>query len=159
MVSSQVPENSSDRTQSNLTNDKLPPDITAPAAVERRLQTGLIISISLFILLSIIFASVKFTFGVVLGGFLAYINYRWLHTGLKALLTGVVQGANPPTQIRAFSKFILRWLMIGGVIVFAIGWGGNSFGLAVITGLFSLALAVMIEAGVQAFGAFSNKPD
>src|ERR1051326_367804 len=85
---------------------------TSPAAIERRVQKNIFISIALFILIAAIFGSRRFLLGVCLGGLLAYLNYRWLHTSLKTLFAAIAAGAAPPDAYQSVAKFILRWLVV-----------------------------------------------
>src|SRR5678816_880 len=61
-------------------NDGGHDSFTDPAAVERRVWRNIFIVIAIAVLSAAIFADLKFVFGLVIGGMLALLNYRWLHS-------------------------------------------------------------------------------
>jgi hypothetical protein len=124
-------------------------EATAPAAIERRLQRNIVISIAIFIVFAAFFGSARFTAGVCLGGALAYLNYRWLHGSLKAIFAEVKADEPPLGAYQATAKFILRWLVIFAALAVA-GWlGGMQVVIGAVVGLFAFAGAAMLEAGAQ----------
>jgi len=107
--------------------------------------------IALAVVAAAIFADLRFMLGVVLGGALALLNYKWLHASLRAVLAEGNLKAPPGTMI----KFVLRWLIIA-----AVAWAGNRTGyfdaVAIIAGLLAPAAAVMIEAAYVAYKTFGT---
>jgi ATP synthase I chain len=114
---------------------------TAPAAVERRVWRNIIGVIIIAVLLSAILADLKFTLGVALGGALALLNYKWLHSSLRAILA--VGGEKTPPGTRL--KMVVRWLVVA-----AIAWAAHETGqfdaVAILAGLLAPALAIIVEA-------------
>jgi hypothetical protein len=130
---------------------------TAPDAVERRLSRNILISIAIFITLALLFGTTRFAIGVSLGGALAYLNYRWLHSSLKAILVTAAAGAAPPRGVQSISKFLLRWLVILAVLGLAAWKGGSQLVIGVTVGLFAFAGAAMMEAAAQAYWGLRGK--
>lgn len=90
--------------------------------------------------------------GLVLGGALALLNYKWLHSSLQAILATGSEKAPPGTMI----KFAVRWLVIA-----ALAWGANKTGyfdaIAILAGLFAPAVAVMIESAYIAYKSLTTR--
>jgi hypothetical protein len=114
--------------------------LTAPEAVERRVWRNIFAVVALAVVAAAIFADLKFMLGLVLGGALALLNYRWLNASLRAVLATGDQKAPPGTLM----KFVVRWLVIG-----AAAWAANKTGyfdpIAILAGLLATAVAVLIE--------------
>jgi hypothetical protein len=104
------------------------------------------------VVIAALVADLRFMLGLVLGGGLALLNYKWLHSSLRAALGAGIEKAPPGTMI----KFVVRWLVIA-----AVAWAANRTGyfdaIAILAGLFAPAVAVTIEAVYVAYKAFSNK--
>ena len=122
-------------------NDGGHDSFTDPAAVERRVWRNIFVVIAVAVLSAAIFADLKFVFGLVIGGMLALLNYRWLHSSLRAALAGGEKKAPPGTTM----KFVVRWLVIASVVYVA-SLTGYVDAAAMLIGLFAPALAIMIEA-------------
>jgi len=122
-------------------NDGGRDSFTDPAAVERRVWRNIFVVIAIAVLTAAVFADLKFVFGLVVGGMLALLNYRWLHSSLRAALAGGEKKAPPGTTM----KFVVRWLVIAAV-VYAASLTGYVDAAAILIGLFAPALAIMIEA-------------
>ena len=122
-----------------------PLPFTEPQLVERRVW-GNILAINIIgIAISALAADFTFTLGLALGGALAVLNYRWLQSSLRDVLAAGTAKTPPGTML----KFVVRWLVVA-----AIGWGANQTGYfdgaGILVGLFTPAIAIMIEAGYVA---------
>jgi hypothetical protein len=129
--------------------------LTAPEAVERRIWRNIVAVVALAVVAAAIFADLKFMLGLVLGGALALLNYKWLNSSLRAVLVVGNEKAPPGTLI----KFVVRWLVIA-----AIAWAANRTGyfnpVAILAGLLAPAPAVAIEAAYVGYKSFAmNKGD
>jgi ATP synthase I subunit len=124
----------------------------APDAVERRVWRNIFAVIAISVVIAAIAADLKFMLGLVLGGALALLNYKWLHSSLRAILAVEHQKTPPGTMI----KFIVRWLVIA-----AVAWAANKTGyfdaVAILAGLFAPAVAVMIEAAYVAYKSMTTR--
>lgn len=113
-----------------------------PQFVERRVWNNIFAVIIIGVALSALAAGFRFTLGLALGGGLAILNYRWLQSSLRDVLGAGSKKAPPGTIL----KFIVRWLVVA-----AIGWAANETGYfegaGILAGLFTPAIAIMIEAG------------
>ena len=119
---------------------------TAPEAVERRVWRN---SIAIVVIATVAAAFVtdwRFVLGLILGGALALLNYRWLHSSLRAIVAASNEKAPPGTMV----KFVVRWLVIA-TIALAANKTGYFDAVAILAGLFVPAGAVMIEAAYVAY--------
>jgi len=130
----------------------LPDERTEPKAVERRVWRNAFAVMALAIAVSAILATWKFTLGLALGCLLALLNFRWLHASVRDILGAGTTKAPPGTMW----LLLIRWIVVGAVAYLAIQTGYFS-GVAVITGLFTLAAAVMIEAIYMLFISFARR--
>ena len=121
-------------------------DFSAPEAVERRVWRN---SIAIVVIATVAAAFVtdwRFVLGLILGGALALLNYRWLHSSLRAIVAASNEKAPPGTMV----KFVVRWLVIA-TIALAANKTGYFDAVAILAGLFAPAGAVMIEAAYVAY--------
>ncbi|HSB08712.1 MAG TPA: ATP synthase subunit I [Blastocatellia bacterium] len=125
---------------------------TAPEAVERRVWRNIFAVVAISTVAAAFLADLRFMLGLVLGGGLALLNYRWLHSSLRAIVVAGNQKAPPGTTI----KFVVRWLVIA-----AVAWAANKTGyfeaVAILAGLFAPAAAVMIEAAYVAYRTLKSQ--
>ena len=129
--------------------------LTAPEAVERRVLRNIFAVVALALVAAAIFADSRSMLGLVLGGALALLNYKWLNASLRAVLVVGGQKAPPGTLI----KFVVRWLVIA-----AVAWAANKTGyfdpVAILAGLLAPAAAVAIEAAYVGYKTLAmNKGD
>ena len=136
--------------QSSIAQD----DFTKPELVERRVWRNTFAVIILAILIAAVSANLKFTLGLIVGSALSLINYKWLHSSVKDVLSESTGKAPPGTAM----MFIIRWIVIGLVIYFLnlTGWFDPKGMLA---GLFAPALDVMIEAGYVTYKTIRQPGD
>lgn len=122
------------------------PAFAEPRAVERRLWRNILAVVAFATVAAAIFGDLRFMLGLVLGGTLALLNYRWLHSSLRAILDTGSSSAPPGTSV----KFIVRWLLIA-----VAAWAANQTGyfdpVGILAGLFAPALAVMFEAAYSTY--------
>lgn len=99
------------------------------------------------------FVSAKAGFGVFVGGILAYANYFWQKHSLKAIFDRAVDGKKTPFLAL---RYILRYVVLGGVLM--IIYLSHTVSIyAVIFGLSSFALAVVIEGLISIFSSNYKK--
>ena len=140
----------SDNSPSNGNDES--PVFAAPEAVERRVWRNIFAVIAIAVVIAAVTADLQFMLGLVLGGALALLNYKWLHSSLRAVLTTGNEKTPPGTMI----KFVVRWLVIA-----AVAWAANKTGdfdpVAILAGLFAPAVAVMIEAAYVAYKSVTTR--
>src|SRR5215813_9868066 len=93
--------------------------LTAPEAVERRVWRNIFAVVAIAVVIAAITADLNFMLGLVLGGGLALLNYKWLHSSLRTVMSTGSQKTPPGTMM----KFVFRWLVIA-----AGAWAANKTG-------------------------------
>lgn len=127
-------------------------DFTDPEQVERRVLRNIFAVVAISIVAAAVFADLKFMLGLLVGGALALLNYRWLHSSLRAILSTGSRKAPPGTTL----KFIFRWVVVGAV-VYAASLTGVVNEIAVLAGLFAPAVAVMVEAAYVTYKTIADQ--
>ena len=124
----------------------------APEAVERRVWRNSIAIVVIAPVAAAFVTDYRFVLGLILGGALALLNYKWLHSSLRAVLVTGSERTPPGTMI----KFVVRWLVIA-----VIAWAANKTGyfepVAILAGLFAPAVAVMIEAAYVTYKSLTTR--
>ena len=124
---------------------------TESQAVERRIWRNIFVVIAFATIAAAIFADLRFMLGLVLGGGLALLNYKWLHASLRAIVATGSQKTPPGTTL----KFVVRWLVVA-----IVAWLANKTGyfdaVAILAGLFAPAVAVMMEAAYATYKTLSQ---
>jgi hypothetical protein len=143
---SEIPASSS-----ALESDDATDSFTNPGTVERRVWRNMFVVIALALIAAGFFASLKFTLGLALGGVLALLNYKWLHSSLKDVLSAGTGKPAPGTMM----MFIVRWLVVA-TIAYGANLTGYFDGIAMLAGLFAPALAVMIEAAYVTYKTLAH---
>lgn len=102
-----------------------------------------------------ILISINFGIGVFIGGILSLINYLWLKQSLKSLFDSAISGEK--SRFLAV-KYFLRYLAVG--VFLAVVYLTKTISVvAVLLGLASFALAIIIEAFIRLFSSVSNKKE
>jgi len=102
-----------------------------------------------------IFVSWQFGLGVVLGGILSLINYYWLKISLKKIFDRAVGGVRPRfLAVRYFA----RYLTLGGILLIVFLTKTVPI-VAVILGLGSFALAIVVEGLIRLFSSVFNSKE
>lgn len=98
-----------------------------------------------------IFVSWQFGLGVILGGALSFINYYWLKVSLKRLFDNAVAHGEKPRFLAL--RYFGRYVTLGAVLT-VVFLTETIPVVAVILGLSSFALAIVIEGFVRLFSTF-----
>ena len=122
-----------------------------PQAVERRVWRNLFIVVALIITSAAIFAPLNILLGLALGGLLALLNFKWLHTSVRDILNAGASKAPPGTMI----LFIVRWIVVA-LVIYGAHLTGYFDSVAMLSGLFAPAFAVMIEAGYVTYKTITH---
>ncbi len=102
-----------------------------------------------------IFVSWQFGLGVILGGILSLINYYWLKISLKKIFDQAVSGSKPRfLAVRYFARYLTL-----GVILLIVFLTKTVPIVAVILGLGSFALAIVVEGLIRLFSSFFNSKE
>ena len=97
--------------------------------------------------------SPKAGFGVAIGTFLAWLNYRWMDQGTAAFVTSAsAQEGSPSPRVPAgtYWKFATRYLLIGLVIYTTVHFFDVPL-LALLGGLLALGAGAMVEGLYEVF--------
>jgi hypothetical protein len=126
----------------------------APQLSHRRILWITAAVLVLAVAVSLVYARRDFTLGLIIGGILAFLNYYWLKFSLKNLFAGIAAAGAKPRFLAA--KYFLRYATLGalvGVVYFT----EIASIVAVLLGLSSIALAVVIEGFIRIFTSNSSK--
>lgn len=126
------------------------------ARLERRLLRGMMVSVALAVLVSLMTAPWRVTTGLLLGGVLAFFNHHWLRTSLSAVFGSAAQTGRRPKLTAA--RYVLRYFIIGAVVASAYMLDLVSIA-ATVAGLCAFAAAVMIEAFTQLYFAIRYREE
>lgn len=100
-----------------------------------------------------IFVSAPFGWGVILGGILSLINYYWLKISLKRIFDAAVAHGEKPKFLAA--RYFARYATLGAILTI-IFLTHTIPVVAVILGLASFVLAIMVEGFIRVFSSFFN---
>lgn len=99
----------------------------------------------------VIFISWQFGLGVVFGGVLSFVNYYWLKVSLKRIFDRAVAHGEKPKFLAV--RYFSRYLTLGAIL--AVVFLTETIPIiAVILGLASFGLAIMIEGFIRLFSIY-----
>jgi VanZ family protein len=116
---------------------------------------SMIAAVALAVIVSAIVAPWRVTTGLLLGGLLSLLNYRWLHGSVAALLNVQESGAKPRMNLL---KHALRYLVVGFAVFAAYEFKIISVP-ATIAGLCSFVVALFVEAFRQFYFAIIRREE
>ena len=123
--------------------------------VEQRIWRSMIAVVSVAVIAAAIVEPWRVTMGLLLGGALSLLNYRWLHSSVAALLDVPENGAKPRLSVW---KHALRYLVVAGAAFVAYQFHLISLP-ATIAGLCSFVVALFIEAFRQFYFAIIHREE
>ena len=130
-------------------------ELTRPDDLEARIIRAMIAAVTVAVIVSALVAPWRVTSGLLLGGVLSLLNYRWLSGSVAALLDMQKPGVKPRLKLW---KHGLRYLVIA-VAVFA-GYQLNLISLAAtLAGLCAFVPALFVEAGRQFYFAIIRREE
>lgn len=100
-----------------------------------------------------IFVSGQFGAGVVFGGGLSFANYYWLKVSLKKLFAAALAHGGKPKLLAV--RYFVRYVALGSVLT-VVSLTNIVPVVAVILGLASFALAIVVEGFVRLFSSIFN---
>jgi ATP synthase I chain len=124
-------------------------EVASPALSHKRILIEMAAIILGGSLVGLIFFSIRAGAGVVIGGALGFANYFWQKRSLKAIFDRAVDGKR--SRFLAI-RYIGRYVVLGGALT-AIYWTASVSIYAVIFGLASFSLAVMIDGLISIFSS------
>jgi hypothetical protein len=140
---------------SETANNVARAEFTRPDDVEARMFRSMAGAVVAAVVVCAVIAPWRVTLGVLLGGGLSLLNYRWLHGSVAALLNVQTSGAKPRMSLW---KMAFRYLIIGGAV-----FGAYLLNLisvpAAIAGLCSFVVALFVEAFRQFYFAIIRREE
>ena len=106
------------------------------------------------VILTTLMGEVEDSLGVLVGAILAAVNFRFLESSLRSLLGAGHE--RPPTGTSLM--FVIRWALVGvaGYLAYQAGFASGG---GIVLGLFTPAVAIMLEAGFQLVTAFTKSSE
>lgn len=126
----------------------------APPLSHRRILWIMTIVLIVGVAVSLIFAEWNFTFGLIIGGVLAFVNYYWLKLSLKNVFDKMAAAGEKPRFLAA--QYFFRYAALGA-IVGVVYFTKIVPVAAVLLGLSSIAPAVVTEGLIRIFTSNSSK--
>ena len=137
------------------TANSLTGELTRPDDVEARIFRSMAVAVAVAVVVCAVVAPWRVTLGVLLGGGLSLLNYRWLHGSVAALLNVEIPGIKPRMSLW---KHGLRYLVVGGLVFAAYALNLSSLP-ATIAGLCSFVVALFVEAFRQFYFAIIRREE
>ena len=124
-------------------------------AIERRFQRNTWFVLSVALIASLVWGSMRLTLGIALGGAMSLFNQRWLEGSVRGILSQAVVLQNGRVPPWTASKLILRYFILALVLGIAV-WTGAFHPLGIAIGFASFVGGVMMEAGYQMYLALKS---
>jgi len=141
---------------SELPNTIQTVESSPPVISHRRILTIMAAVVILGSIAGFAFVSEPFGWGVLLGGILSLANYYWLKISLKKLFDAAVAHGEKPRFLAV--RYFSRYLTLG--IILTIVFLTHTIPIvAVILGLASFAVAIVIEGFIRLFSSFFNSKE
>lgn len=121
----------------------------APELSHRRILRIMAVVLLTAVAVSLFRATFDFTLGLLIGGALAFVNYYWLKFSLRNLFDKMAAAAGEKPRFLA-ARYFLRYAALG-LIVGVVYVTKIASIVAVLLGLSSIALAVVIEGLIRIF--------
>ena len=110
--------------------------------LETRLLRSMIAAVTVAAAICVFVEPWRVTSGLVLGGALSVLNYRWLHASVAAIFNIDFAAARPRAGV---SRYLLRYFIVAGVVVAAVSLQIVSLPAALV-GLSAFVPALFVEA-------------
>jgi hypothetical protein len=123
--------------------------------LEARLLRWMIASVVIAAGVCAFVAPWRITSGVILGGSLSVLNYRWLHTSVSAIFDINFDSERPRAGV---SRYVLRYLIVGALVFAAVNLQIVSLA-ATLAGLCAFVPALFIEAGREFYHAIIHREE
>lgn len=121
----------------------------APQLSHRRILWITAVVLIVGVAISLIYAQRDFTFGLIIGGLLAFLNYYWLKLSLKNIFAAMTAAGGEKPRFLA-ARYFLRYATVGAIVGVVFITGIASI-VGVLLGLSSIAAAVVVEGFIRIF--------
>ena len=96
--------------------------------LQKKIESANWIMLAILFIPALIFAPLKFSLGVLLGGFISILNYYWMERGLRGIFANTAGNVNGPV----IGKYYIRLVLTAIVLYFLIANGTvNVIGLLI----------------------------
>ena len=118
----------------------------AHASVETRIFRVMVAAVALAVMIATVAAPWRVSSGLLLGGLLSLLNYRWLRSSVGAIIEANIEaGKSGQSSGGKSARYVLRYLVVTAVVVTAYRLKLVSLP-ATIFGLCSFVIALFAEA-------------
>ncbi len=118
----------------------------------QRIRRGALVFLGLGLIGSLWFRSIGITMGLLAGGAVAVVNFRWIEAGFNAAMGGPMSSRK---RALAVAKFVLRYALLG-LVIYAIFATRIVDLKGFLAGLFIFVVSIMWEAFRSALTAFTG---
>ena len=101
------------------------------------------------------FVSSSFGFGVLIGSFLAFVNYYWLKVSLKKVFDNAASEGEKPRLLAL--RYFTRYLVLGCIIAIFYATEAVSI-VGLILGMAGFGFAVVVEGFIRIFAGIWSEP-
>ena len=115
----------------------------------------MLIASSLAVVISMFLGPWRVTVGILIGGLLAIFSHRWLKNSVAAAIEMSIGAKENRLRL---TQFLLRYFVIG-LIVYSVVVLGIANLTAVLAGLASFVVALMVEAGREFYFALTHREE
>jgi ATP synthase I subunit len=140
---------------SEIVNSVIGGEPARPDGLEARIFRSMLLAVAIATAISAFVGPWRVTTGLLFGGLLSLVNYRWLHGSVAALLNVQQPGTRPRPRIW---KHAFRYLVIAGAVFAAYKVHIVSLP-ATIVGLCSFVVALFVEAFRQFYFAIIRREE
>ena len=140
---------------SNIADSARTLEVRETDGLERRLLRSMIVTVAIASGICAFVAPWRFTSGLVLGGALSVLNYRWLHTSVAAIFSINLVSERPRAGI---SRYVLRYIIVAAVVLAAVNVQIVSLA-ATLAGLCAFVPALFIEAVREFYFAIIHREE
>ena len=115
----------------------------------------MLIASSLAVVISMFIAPWRVTVGILIGGLLAVFSHRWLKNSVAAAIKMSIGAKENRLRL---TQFLLRYFVIALIVYFVVVLGIANL-TAVLAGLASFFVALMVEAGREFYFAITHREE
>ena len=125
------------------------------AGLEARLLRSMIVSVAIAAGVCVFAAPWRVTSGLILGGALSILNFRWLHSSVAAIFQVNLDSARPRAGV---SRYVLRYMVVAAVVFAAMSLQIVSLA-ATLAGLCAFVPALFVEAVREFYFAIIHREE
>jgi hypothetical protein len=126
-----------------------------PEGINRRILRTMVLVVLVAAAASLFVAKLPVTLGILLGGALSVLNFRWMKGSIAAAFSVAYAGQKPQIKI---VQYVLRYLVIAAAVIVTYKLNLTSLP-ATIFGLCSFVPALMLEAIREFYFAFIRREE